>query len=49
MDSILKLREHIQAIKGYLGESKKIEEQYTKAERHLIQQQEMDDDEELFI
>lgn len=52
MGSIRKLQTKIGAIKGYLGESKKIEEQYSLLEKHMFQQQEeclLDDDEELFV
>ena len=52
MGSIRQLQGKISAIKGYLGESKKIEEQYSLLEKHMFQQQEeclLDDDEELFV
>jgi flagellar biosynthesis chaperone FliJ len=52
VSSIEMLREKIHQIKGYLRESKKIEEQYAHMERQAYQQQEdclLDDDEELFV
>ena len=53
MGSIRQLQDKIYAIKGYLHESKKIEEQYSMVEKQLFQQQQeeslLDDDEELFV
>jgi len=47
------LKGKVKEIKGYLSESKKIEEQYSYMERQLYQQQEEclidDDEEELFV
>lgn len=51
-NSIQSLKNKIGLIKGYLRESKKIEEQYAHLERNIYQQQEeclLDDDEELFV
>lgn len=52
MASISGLRNKVGMIKGYLKESKRIEQQYANMERHMYKQQEeclLDDDEELFV
>lgn len=52
MTSIEIMRGKVKQIKGYLRESKRLEEQYGVLEKQLYQQQEeclLDDDEELFV
>lgn len=52
MSSILTLKKKIGEIKGYLKESKMLEEQYASLEKQIYRQQDecmLDDDEELFV
>lgn len=51
MASILTLKKKIGEIKGYLKESKSLEEQYAAMEKQMYRQQDdlLDDDEELFV